>query len=277
MAAAKTEGVKLTSIRYPGEDLGIWTVLRGLFVIVSLLLLLGGLTNGSGGGVFISLLMLVLLLPYANLKLKEKMGFGITRGLKAVLLIILLAIAAQTVGTKEIGATTKDTGGSPQTPTQTKASEKIYVMNEGVPIDYLTYRVTKAETFTEMGTSSLNKKTNGKFVKVYLDITNNAKETKQIFTPRFKLVDSQGRGYDRLSDDMLYIADYLEFGKQLQPSLTASGAIVFELPSDSSDLKLSIRGDWTSASEAKITITKIDEIGTDTTQAQKIAEMTGIY
>ena len=92
-------------------------------------------------------------------------------------------------------------------------------MNQNVNVDYLSYKVTKAETFSEMGTSMFNKATNGKFVKIYLDITNNAKETKQIFSPRFVLVDNQERQFERLSDDMMYIADYLEFGKQLQPSL----------------------------------------------------------
>ena len=130
--------------------------------------------------------------------------------------------------------------------------ETIYSMNKDVNVDYLTYKVTKAETFTEMGTSMFNKETNGKFIKVYLEITNNAKETKQIFSPRFRIMDNQERQYDRLSDDMMYINDYLEFGKQLQPGLTASGAIVFELPKDSTELKLVIKGDWVSISEIKI-------------------------
>src|SRR3989338_1970266 len=70
-------------------------------------------------------------------------------------------------------------------------SAKTAKIGENVEVDYLNYKVTKAETFTEMGTSVFGKETTGKFVKVYLDIKNNAKETKQIFTPRFKLVDSQ--------------------------------------------------------------------------------------
>ena len=154
-----------------------------------------------------------------------------------------------------------------------KQQETIYSMNQNVNVDYLSYKVTKAETFSEMGTSMFNKATNGKFVKIYLDITNNAKETKQIFSPRFVLVDNQERQFERLSDDMMYIADYLEFGKQLQPSLTASGAIVFELPKDAVGLKLVITGDWTSTSKVTITIPEIKDIGKDTTQKDEQDKM----
>ena len=158
----------------------------------------------------------------------------------------------------------------PQKETQSAKTAKI---GENVEVDYLGYKVTKAETFTEMGTSVFGKETNGKFVKVYLGITNNAKETKQIFTPRFKLVDNQDRQFDRLSDDILYISDGLELGKQLQPSLTASGAIVFELPSDSEDLKLVIRGDWISTNEVVVELSSIKDIGKDTTQKDEQDKM----
>ena len=151
--------------------------------------------------------------------------------------------------------------------------ETLNSMNQNVNVDYLSYKLTKAETFTEMGTSMFNKQTTGKFVKIYLEITNNAKETKQIFTPRFTLLDNQDRQFDRISDDMIYIADYLEFGKQLQPSLSTSGAIVFELPKDSADLVLIIKGDFSSTSKVKIAISNIQDIGKDTTQKDKQDKM----
>jgi len=142
---------------------------------------------------------------------------------------------------------------------------KVYSMNENINLDYLTYKVTKAETFDKMGPTAYNKETNGKFIKVYIDITNNAKETQNIFSPRFRIEDNQERIYDRLSDDSIYIADYIEFGKQVQPGLMTSGAIVFELPKDSSNLKLIISGDWTSTSEVKVDLSNIQDIGVDTT------------
>ena len=147
--------------------------------------------------------------------------------------------------------------------------EIVYSMNHDIDVDYLIYKITKAETFTKMGTSIFKKETNGKFVKVYLEITNNAKETKQIFTPRFKIIDNQDRRFDRVADDIFYISDSLEFGKQLQPSLTISGAIVFELPKDPEELKLEISGDWLSVTKIIIVLSNIKNIGTDTTLKEK--------
>ncbi len=169
-----------------------------------------------------------------------------------------------------ISGCSSDTPYTPSSDQQKSEPEKtvvqdIFSMNEDIRVDYLTYRITKAETFTEMGSSLIKKETNGKFVKVYLDVLNDAKETKQIFTPRFKIVDGQGRNYDRLSDDMMYISDAIEFGEQLQPGLKVSGAIVFEMPKDSVNLQLIITGDWLSTSSIKINLNNIADIGKDTT------------
>jgi len=154
-----------------------------------------------------------------------------------------------------------------------KPSEKIYALNENVNVDYLTYKVTKVQTFKEMGTSMFNKISEGKFIKVYVRITNNAKETKEIFSPRLRIQDSEGRIFERVSDDMMYIADYIEFGKQLQPSLATSGAVVFEMPEDSKDLILLISGDFTSTSVAKVNLSSIEDIKKDTTQQDKQDKM----
>jgi len=153
--------------------------------------------------------------------------------------------------------------------------EKVneYSMNQDIEVDYLTYEVIKVETFTKMGNSIFKKETDGKFVKVYLKITNYAKETKQIFTPRFKIIDAQDRHFDRVSGDILYISDGLNIGKQLQPSLTVSGAIVFELPKDSNELKIEIGGDWASVTKVIVVLSNIENIGTDSTLKEKQDEM----
>lgn len=91
MAAAKTEDVALTSILYPGEELGIWAALRAFYIITGLLQLIMGIVNFSLGTMGSSIFMLVLLLPYTNMKFKESTGFGVTRGLKIIIIFVLLA------------------------------------------------------------------------------------------------------------------------------------------------------------------------------------------
>ena len=193
-----------------------------------------------------------------------------------VLVVFLIGCNTEVADTptKETGDKRAEVQEDKETPTKETTNGKVYSMNEDVKADYLTYKVTKAETLTEMGTFTMDKVTEGKFVKVYLKITNNAKETKKIFSPRFKLIDSQDRQFERLEEDMSYITDVLEFGVDLQPSLTVSGAIVFELPKDSRDLKLSMRGNWLSIREIRIALSNIKDIGHDITQrAEQLKEI----
>jgi hypothetical protein len=155
-------------------------------------------------------------------------------------------------------------------PENNEPEEVSYTIGNNIDVDDLRYKIVKVESFTEMGSSMMSKETTGKFVKVYLEITNMGKETQTLFTPRFKVVDNQDRKYDRLSDDMMYISDYISFGEQLQPGLKKEGAIVFELPMDSTDLSLEIRGNWVSASEIDVSLSTISDIGQDTTLEDKV-------
>jgi len=256
--------------------------------IVGFFLLLAGfgsLAQGSvSSGIFIILLSLPVI-PYFDKMLEEKVHVKITRGVK-VLLVIVIFVIIMVSSTKELGET-KNTIVKPSGQVETKIQPevkteevkeepeegtKFYGMNEDIKVDYLTYKVTKAETFTEMGTSMIKKEADGKYIKVYLEITNNAKETKQVFTPRFTLVDEKGRQYSRLYDDILYISDALELGKQLQPGVTAKGAIVFEVAKDAQGAGLVIRGDWLSVSEVGVIISKIYDIGKDTTLKDEVDE-----
>ncbi len=262
-------------------------ILSWIFGIIFALAGLGAFTSSSFVAGFTMLIMGAVLLPPMNKLFKEKMNFELSKGIKIAVIIIGFIVVGMTMNTDTTSTTSDNsqvaTNNQVNTPVETQketqvkepetAKETVYSMNQDIDVDYITYKVTKAETFTEMGTSMFNKGTEGKFVKVYLKLTNNAQETKQIFSPRFKIEDSKGRKYDRLSDDMMYIADYLEFGKQIQPGLTTSGAIVFELPTDSTDLKLIISGDWVSVSQVKIALNSVQDIGKDTTQKDEQDEM----
>ncbi len=265
---SKKEVKKITLGLVLSWVLGILFLLAGLGAFMELLFSEG----------IILLIMSAILLPPVNDMFREKMNFELSTGIKIVLLLICFTI---------FGAITNSNNFSTNTTTQTivdntestqvenqnteikEPKEIIYSMNQSIPVDYLVYNVFRAETFTEMGDSAFKKKTNGKFVKVYLAILNNAKETKYLFAPRFYIVDSKGRKYDRLSDDMLYIADPIEFGQDLQPGLVTAGAIVFELPKDAEDLKLIITGDWISLSQVKVALNKIEDIERDTTLIRK--------
>lgn len=83
----------MASILYPGEDLGLWAVLRGFLIIISLFGIIGSLVTLSVLKLLNWFIVLMLLLPYTNLKFKENYGFGITRWLKVIILLFLLSFA----------------------------------------------------------------------------------------------------------------------------------------------------------------------------------------
>ena len=197
--------------------------------------------------------------------------------------IIVLYIIGQAGGSDKSSTPKSEQAAVQSAPVTQKASEavksevaqeepkpKMYSLNQPVPVDYLTYTVTNPERFTKMGNQFMSKESEGTFIKVYARIKNNAKETKDLFSARFTLIDDQGRKFERLNDDAFYIADALEFGKQLQPGLSASGALVFELLTDFKGLALIVSGDWLSATEKAIQIDKLTDIGVDKTLENKI-------
>ena len=155
-----------------------------------------------------------------------------------------------------------------------KVTETIKIGDE-VQVDDLTYKVDKVETYTSIGDDLFGKETQGLFYKVYLTITNNAKESKNIFSPRFKIIDDEGYSYDSDTEAEIYIDDAIGFGEQLQPRLALSGAKIFELPTIAKNLKLEISGDWLSIERVVVELdsTKIIAKGKETSRQDKIDEL----
>jgi hypothetical protein len=153
------------------------------------------------------------------------------------------------------------------------AEKIIYSQDQDIPVDYFIYRVNRVESFQEMGLTGSKKKTEEIFIKVYLEIKNNANETQQILSNRVKIIDNQGRIFDPLSGASNFIADSFEWGVQIQPTLKASGATVFEIPKESQDLKLEIKGDWLSNTKVLVNLSNIDDIGIDTTLEKKQGQL----
>jgi len=86
----------------------------------------------------------------------------------------------------------------------------------------------------------------GIFYVISLKVENKGKESKNIFTPRFKIIDNKGRSYDPDTEAEIYASSYYKhtfnLGDQLQPGLPVEGVKVFDLPSSAKGLKLEIRG-----------------------------------
>ena len=265
--------------------IGVGLIFSWIFGVILVLASISNLVSGAVASGLVYLLTSCFIFPPITKIIQKKFNIQFSRTIKIIVFFVGIILAANlmTATIVEDINNNQNTNNQPNTEAITqkeipvkeveKSKETLYSMNQNIDVDYISYKITGAETFTEMGTSMFKKETEGKFVKVYLKLTNNAKETKQIFSPRFKIKDSKGRKYDRLSDDMMYISDYLEFGKQIQPGLATSGAIVFELPTDSTDLKVLISGDWISIRQVEVSLSEIKNIGKDTTQKDEQDDM----
>ncbi len=89
--------------------------------------------------------------------------------------------------------------------------------------------VTEAESFSWMGSSIMSRTTDGKFIKVTLQVFSDMN-----YTPA--IVDGDQNRYYRMEDDTDYIPN------AIQADCADAGAMVFEVPKDAKDLSLVMLG-----------------------------------
>lgn len=74
-----------------------------------------------------------------------------------------------------------------------------------------------------------------------MNIENKGKESVEILSDYFTLIDSQGREFDTDNNAWIYLKENV-FLKQLQPSLPTGGQIIFDLPKHDETYTLEITG-----------------------------------
>lgn len=93
-----------------------------------------------------------------------------------------------------------------------------------------TYKVTAVEKTKTIGNPDvLGKTSKGVFVVVDLELTNNKDETKTFMNANAKLVTSDGKEYETSSDAILALDNSLVM-EDMQPDLTVSGQLAYEIP-----------------------------------------------
>jgi hypothetical protein len=94
-----------------------------------------------------------------------------------------------------------------------------------------TYTVTQAQTAQVIGDPSLGgARTDGTFVVVDLQLTNNKSETKTFTDSSAKIETSDGKQYAASDKTVLAFGDQSLLLRDIQPDLTAKGKLAFELP-----------------------------------------------
>jgi hypothetical protein len=143
------------------------------------------------------------------------------------------------------------TSNSNSTPEATKATAKV---GETVQDGDLAFTATAVTTANSLGNSYTSSKAQGIFYVVTLKIENKGKETKTVDSSMITLTDSQGRKFDRSIEGQT--AKGLSQGKvdlflqQVQPGLSVTGDIVFDIPKDATGLKLLVKGSFFGAGQS---------------------------
>jgi len=93
-----------------------------------------------------------------------------------------------------------------------------------------TYEVTDVRTSDSVGDQYTGAQADGSFVIVSLELTNNKDETKTFTESSAELVTADGKSYETSDKAILAFGDESLMLKDIQPDLTASGKLVFDVP-----------------------------------------------
>lgn len=157
-----------------------------------------------------------------------------------IVLIIVIAAAggSKTSNKAQTSLSDEKTATSP-------SPASIAKVGEAVTDGDLSFTVQEVKTANTLG-SYYSKQAQGKFYIVTVQVKNDAKDTKTIDSSQFQVTDNQGYTFDRSTDGQTALGlqqGHVDlFLQQVQPSLSLTGDIVFDLPKDATGLKLVAKG-----------------------------------
>ncbi len=164
------------------------------------------------------------------------------------LFIVIGVIGAIAGSGKKETSTTPATSPSSNQPTQSIQKQEETTAKVGEPVEdsKLAFTVISIDTAGSLGNQFTRRDAQGVFYVITLKIENKSDSTKTIDSSMLTLVDSQNRKFDRSIEAQ--IAKGLSQGKvdlflqQVQPGLSVTGDIVFDLPKDVTGLRLVVKG-----------------------------------
>lgn len=124
---------------------------------------------------------------------------------------------------------------------EVKKPAKVYGVGDALKVGDVTFKVNEIKSAQQVGNEFLNKKTDQQFYMINISVTNNGKETIQTDESFFKLKGS-GSTFEADSDATIYSNDDGEFIYQdVNPGITSTGWVVFEVPADKKEFKLNVQ------------------------------------
>lgn len=123
-----------------------------------------------------------------------------------------------------------------------KADEKEFAIGEEVKVGNLSYIVNGVEETNKISNVLGDKTTDGKFVIVELTVKNHDKESRMVDSNMFKIKTTDGTEYSADSTLDMYVNEngigfFLE---DINPNISKTGKIVFELPTEATEYNLQV-------------------------------------
>ncbi|HNS64994.1 MAG TPA: DUF4352 domain-containing protein [Candidatus Woesebacteria bacterium] len=177
---------------------------------------------------------------------KEKKGNWFMRHkiLTGILVFIVFIVVVSASGGDSSPSGSSSSGSKQE---QSQKQEKITAkIGEQVQSGDLAFTVNGVKDYQSLGNSFTSKDAQGVFKVVSLKIENVGKETKTIDSSMIKLMDSEGRTFERSIDGQtakgLSQGQVDLFLQQVQPGLSVNGEIVFDIPETAQGLVIELRG-----------------------------------
>ena len=162
-----------------------------------------------------------------------------------ILALMLIGIVSSAANSGK-GGTSSGTGTSSSPSSQQPSGAKTGKIGQTVADGDLAFTVNSISTASSVGNSYVAKTAQGIYYIITIKIDNNGKDTKTINASDFNVVDSQGRKFDYSNDGQLAMEESTGttdlFLQQVQPGLSVTGKIIFDVPKDATGLKLLAQG-----------------------------------
>lgn len=168
--------------------------------------------------------------------------------------IVLIIIIAAAGG----GSSNDSSDGSSSDNGSNSAAGTSFGLQQEAPAGDLIFTANSITKKTTIGSSySAKTSQSGTYLLVNVTVENNGNETITIDSSLFSLTDSEGREFSHSNEGqtaLIMSGSNNFFLKQVQPGLSSTGDVVFEIPTDASGLQLTVKPSIFSGKKAVINL-----------------------
>lgn len=170
-------------------------------------------------------------------------------------IVLIIIIAAASGGGPSTDSSNSNSTGDNGT---SSTSATTYGLKQEAPAGDLTFTANSISKKTTVGSSySAKTSQSGTYLLVNVTVENNGNETITIDSSLFSLTDSEGREFSHSNEGqtaLIMSGSNNFFLKQVQPGLSSTGDVVFEIPTDATGLQLTVKPSIFSGKKAVINL-----------------------